>query len=71
MVIVDSNLNPAGSEFEILYSNKNAAVKPGTAVMVGRGEIHEVDGGMTAGPCVGLPVNLRGMEVQVLGRGIG
>jgi glycosidase len=70
-IIVDSNLNPASSVFEILFSNKNAPAKPAPLVLTEQAEIHEVGGQVTAGPCVVLPVNLKVMEVQVLGRGMG
>lgn len=70
-VIVDSNLNPAGSGFEILFSNKNSPAKPSPAKLAGQAEIHEVGGQVSTGPCVVLPINLKAMEIQILGRPIG
>lgn len=69
-VIIDSNLNPVGSQFEILFSNKSAPTRPAPAMKTNSAEIHEVDGGVSSGPATVLPANLQPMEIQILGRPI-
>lgn len=68
-VIVDSTLDPAGTVLDILYSNKPVPAIPSPTAPLARAEIHEVDGRVTAGPCVVLPVCLQVMEVQILMNG--
>ncbi|MBY0578367.1 MAG: hypothetical protein K2P57_04905 [Burkholderiales bacterium] len=70
-LIVDSSLNPAGSKFEILFSNNGSPTKPAPAMLTGQAEIHEIGGQISAGPCIALPVSLKAMEIQILGRPIG
>jgi glycosidase len=69
-VIVDFSLNPAGSVYDVLFSNQSAG---GSAVSGGVKEraggsiaIHEVDGRLTSGPARTLPVTLEPMEFQIL-----
>ncbi|MDE2051382.1 MAG: alpha-amylase [Gammaproteobacteria bacterium] len=68
-VIVDRDLNPAGSQCRILYSNQSGAGAPGPV----RGKpgggvsIAEVDGTHTNGPACALAVQLRTMEIQMIG----
>ena len=71
VVIVDANLNPPGSRFEVLFANRNAPVKPGLVRSTGAAEIHEVDRAVSAGPACVVPVNVGPMEIQILGRPIG
>jgi len=70
-VIVDSNLNPAGSELEVLFTNKSSSSAPGLVRSTGPAEIHEVDGGTSTGPACVVPVNMEPMEIQILGRSSG
>ncbi len=76
-VIVDLALNPAGSKYRSVFTNKTAAhggeeaaappepvvEKPG-----GGGEIREVSGAVTRGPARCLRLTLRPMEIQILAR---
>lgn len=69
-VIIDSNLNPIGLEFKILFSNKTKPTVPEPVGSTGKAEIYEVDGGVSSGPVRVLPVTLKPMEIQILGRPI-
>jgi glycosidase len=73
-VIVDCSLNPAGSTYLPVFSNKGtgAAVAPSGPVFhkpAGGVEVHEVSGAVTRGPARSLPVTLEQMEVKILARG--
>ncbi len=70
-VIIDSNLNPVKVQFKILFSNKTNPTVPQLVKSIGTAEIHEVDGGVSGGPARMLPVTLKPMEIQILGRQIG
>jgi len=74
-VIVDFSLNPVGSVYDILFTNKTAnsgsgagSIVPGPVVekAAGNVEIHEVDGAATSGPARALRVTLQKMEIQIL-----
>jgi hypothetical protein len=72
-VIVDHELNPAGIQYRVLYSNKRAAggaKTPGTVIdkPAGSVTIHGIDGSATTGPARTLPVDLQATEIQILGR---
>ncbi|HKP03812.1 MAG TPA: alpha-amylase family glycosyl hydrolase [Chthoniobacterales bacterium] len=71
-VIVDFSLNPAGSTYEVLFTNKTVAgaAAPGPVVERSAGsiEIHEVNGSITNGPTRVLSLTLREMEIQILGK---
>ena len=69
-VIVDFSLNPAGSHYHILFSNKGAPAEPGPVIEKPSGsvEITEIDGTITHGPARVVAVNLGPMEIQILGR---
>lgn len=69
-VIVDFSLNPAGSHYHILFSNKGAPAEPGLVIEKPSGsvEITEIDGTITHGPARVVAVNLGPMEIQILGR---
>jgi len=69
-VIVDSNLNPPGSQFDVLFTNREIHAKPGPVRSTGAVEIHEVDGTVSAGPACVVPVNVGPMQIQILGRPI-
>jgi hypothetical protein len=58
-------------QFKILFSNKTNPTVPTSVRSTGSVEIHEVDGGVSSGPVHVLPVTLKPMEVQILGRPIG
>ncbi len=68
-VIVDLFLNPIGSAYERLFTNKTtSSVAPG-AVMgkaAGQVEIHEANGSVTQGPARAIQVALQPMEIQIL-----
>jgi glycosidase len=69
-VLVDDVLNPVGKQFRILYSNQAKFETPGPVVEhpAGSVEVAEIDGGLTPGPLHSISVNLRPMEIQILGR---
>lgn len=72
-VIVDHELNPAGSAYKILYSNKDGAGgsrPPGVVVDKAGGTvvIHELDGSTTSGPARALRIDLQPAEIQILSR---
>ncbi len=72
-VIIDHEINPEGSSYKVLYSNKKDAggsKEPGTVVDKPGGSvtIHEIDGSVASGPARTLPVNLQPLEIQILGR---
>jgi len=69
-VIVDFSLNPPGSTYEVLFTNKPGAAAPGPVVerSAGSVEIQEVNGSITNGPARVLPVTLQEMEIQILGQ---
>ena len=68
-IIVDFSLNPAGSHYQILFSNKGAPAEPGLVIEKPSGsvEITEIDGTLTHGPVHVVAVNLGPMEIQILG----
>lgn len=74
-VIVDFSLNPAGSAYDVLFTNKTAnndsaggGAAPGPVVekAAGNVEIHEVNGAVTRGPARALRVTVQRMELQIL-----
>ncbi len=74
-LIVDFTLNPFGSRYEVLFTNKGSdpgAAPRGTAAgqvvakVAGQVEIHEVNGAVTQGPARALRVTLQNMELQIL-----
>jgi glycosidase len=74
-VIVDFSLNPAGSAYDVLFTNKTSnsgsaagGVAPGPVVEKAAGsvEIHEINGVTTTGPARALRVILQKMEIQIL-----
>jgi glycosidase len=68
-VIVDFALNPSNSTYRTLFSNLDSNLllqvmeKSGGSVT-----IHETDGNNSYGPARVLPVNLKPMEIQILGK---
>jgi hypothetical protein len=68
-VIVDRDLNPAGSQLRILYSNKTSPNPPSTVreKAAGSVSIAEIDGSTTQGPARALSVRLQSLEIQILG----
>lgn len=76
-VIVDSALNPAGSVFETVFSNKDLkgesdlprqAWSPVVEKQAGAVQIHEVNGALSTGPARAIRVALRKMEVRIMKR---
>ena len=75
-MLIDLSLTPAGSAFELLFSNRAIDPRPpqpqppGRAIAKGTGavEIREVNGAITQGPARSVPVSLAPMEVQILRR---
>lgn len=74
-VIVDFALNPAGSTYSPIFSNKtlsrsgeHGGAVPGPVVEkpAGQVEIHEVNGAVTRGPARAIQVRLERMEMQIL-----
>lgn len=72
-VIVDHELNPGGTTYQVLYSNKAGAADSSAPSAVadkpaGTVTIQELDGSATSGPARSLPVDLQASEIQILGR---
>lgn len=71
-VIVDFALNPPGTGMDVLYSNQGVnAQNPGSVQEKPAGSvmIHGMAGGTSYGPLHILPVDLKPMEIQILGKG--
>lgn len=72
-VLVDFSLNPAGTTYRVVYSNKSTA-GGGTAPSpvqdkpAGSVTIQELSGVVTVGPARTLPVTLMSTEIQILAR---
>ena len=69
-VIVDSSLNPPGSQFDVLFTNRDTHAKPGPVRSTGTAEILEVDGTISAGPACVVPVTVGPMQIQILSKPI-
>ena len=69
-VIVDEAINPVGKQFRVLFSNQDQFETPGPAIECPAGsvEVAEIDGGVTNGPLHVISINLRSMEIQILGK---
>lgn len=71
-VIIDFALNPVGSTYHVLFSNKagQQIATPGPVVQKPEGSvaIHEANGSVSDGPVRVLPAKLQPMEIQILGR---
>ena len=72
-VLVDYSLNPSGTAYRVVYSNKKnagGAAAPGAVLdkRAGSVVIQELSGGVTAGPARALPVALVPTEIQILAR---
>jgi glycosidase len=72
-VIVDHELNPEGTSYKVLYSNKMDFGQPHATTRVvdkkgGSVTIHEIDRSVTSGPARALPVDLESTEIQILVR---
>jgi glycosidase len=69
-VLVDEMLNPVGKQFRVLFSNQDQFETPGPVVErpAGSVEVAEIDGGVSHGPVHIISVNLRPMEIQILGK---
>jgi len=69
-VIVDSSLNPPGTPYRVLYSNKGAPQPPGLVKETAKGEVtvREVGGATTDGPVRAIRTTLQPLEAQILGR---
>jgi len=69
-VIVDRQLNAAGSSYQVRFSNKDAAAGAGPVFdkLKGAIRINEVGGAVTDGPARSLRVQLQPLEIQILRR---
>jgi glycosidase len=67
-IIVDSNLNPIGKSFQVLFSNKTTPATPGLIELISSAEVQEVSGGISKGAVTAISVTLKPMEIQILGR---
>ena len=71
-VIVDMALNPAGSEYKPIFTNKlpgeegGSPPQPVVDKTAGQVEIYEANGNISRGPARALPVTLAKMELQIL-----
>ena len=71
-VIIDRQLNPAGSTYQILFSNKNAGggAKPVIDKPQNSITINNISGAITNGPARSLQVDLHPLEIQILRRAV-
>jgi len=69
-VIIDFSLNPVGSAYTIIFSNKAQPTPPGVVEEKAAGSVTvtEVDGSTTQGPLHVVAVNVQSMEIQILGK---
>ena len=69
-VIIDFSLNPVGSAYTIIFSNKAQPTPPGVVEEKAAGSVTvtEVDGSTTQGPLHMVAVNMQPMEIQVVGK---
>ncbi len=76
-VIVDLALNSTPSNYEVLFTNKAFSSSGGPGGIApqrvvekpqDKVEIYEIGGAVTRGPARALPVTLRPMEIQILGK---
>ena len=69
-IIVDEAINPVGKQFRVLFSNQDQFERPGPVIECPAGsvEVTEIDGGVTTGPLHVIAINLRPMEIQILGK---
>lgn len=71
-VIVDLALNPAGTTYAPLYSNRRSLDDVQVSPVVHKGpgsvEIHHLEGNVSFGPARALPVSLEPSEIVILGR---
>ena len=69
-VTVDEGINPAGKQLQVLYSNHVQFERPGPVIELPAGsvEVAQIDGGVTNGPLHVISINLRPMEIQILGK---
>jgi glycosidase len=67
-VLIDFSINPVGSLYHVLFSNKSnaAAPAPVSEKAPGSVEIQEVDGAVTHGPTRVVRLQLQPMEIQIL-----
>ena len=69
-VTVDEGINPIGKQFRVLYSNHVQFEGPGPVLErpAGSVQVTEADGAVTNGPLHVISINLRPMEIQILGK---
>ena len=69
-IVVDFSLNPDGTAYTVLFSNKAQPVVPGAVEEKPAGSVvvTEVDGSVTHGPLRVVSANLQAMEIQILGK---
>ena len=69
-MLVDEMLNPVGKQFRVLYSNQDQFMTPGPVVerLAGSVEVAGIEGGISHGPVHIISVNVRPMEIQILGK---
>jgi glycosidase len=65
-ILVDFFINEDGERFKVL--NEPMAAASGAVETRSGLEIHEIDGGVTTGPARMISVDLKPMEVQILGK---
>jgi glycosidase len=69
-IIIDFSLNPLGSTYNVMFSNKAQPIPPGEVEKKAAGSVivTEVDGSITQGPLLVVAVNVQPMELQILGK---
>ena len=69
-VIIDFSLNPVGSAYHIIFSNKAQPTPPGVVEEKAARSVTmtEVDRNISQGPLHVVAVNLQPMEIQILGK---
>ncbi|GHO60577.1 hypothetical protein KSB_90520 [Ktedonobacter robiniae] len=72
-VIVDMSLNPEGSAYQVLFSNKRNPIVPQPVARkaVNTVQVTEFNGAVSSGPVHCIGVDLQPMEIQILERNNG
>jgi hypothetical protein len=67
-VLVDYSINPAGTNYRVVFSNKKNPPEPAPVAekLAGSIEIHGLDESIAYGPTRVLPIKLQPMEIQIL-----
>jgi glycosidase len=69
-IIIDFSLNPGGTVYSVIFSNKAQPTVPGAIEEKDAGSVvvTEADGNVTYGPIRVVSVNVQPMEIQIVGK---